>query len=516
MPDIMPMTSANIPHDQHEEKKFNAWAISAGTKLLYTEKPAMILRPAIPPMTNGATAPAVSGRNETNTIQNFFLKFIVFNYIIFCHKCDIIDSEVRIFKYILPVFMTAVLICAPGSALAEWAIVDKLNLAPFVPLVLDSIMMVATGMYEFFVGNGTGIIYIMVWGFLIFTLAFGIVKMFIPKQIASLFGISDAGGMAQGVDASSLVQDSILKPIVRAIVAATLLLQLRPIYITEWLINPFLQFGAMYTSAITATVNNAGVATPHLECPPDILAKGWVSEDSCKFLIQPVSDLSRANNVAIKRGIELINNGLRRLITPVPHGGEDLLSLVSGILVTMTFFSSNMFMALLIIQAIFLFGMSIALYPFNVLTYVAKPSKQWLDLRPAFTGIITALQKLIITMIACAFILCINLAVIRALFNWNKSTFVVAAGGAASSNVPSVATAPMGFGGHSILWLSAILTFYLMFRIFEMTREQLNAYIGGGMDTLYKQTTKDVETLRKRFAALSKEVGTTLGLLKKK
>ena len=51
-------------------------------------------------------------------------------------------------------------------------IVDALNLSPFVPLVLDSMMMVATGMYEFFVGNGDGIIYILVWGFLGITMVF--------------------------------------------------------------------------------------------------------------------------------------------------------------------------------------------------------------------------------------------------------------------------------------------------------------------------------------------------------
>ena len=61
----------------------------------YIEKPAIIPAPAIPPITNGATAPAVNGRNEKNTIQNFFRAFITFNYIIFCRKCDIIDKECK-------------------------------------------------------------------------------------------------------------------------------------------------------------------------------------------------------------------------------------------------------------------------------------------------------------------------------------------------------------------------------------------------------------------------------------
>ena len=67
-------------------------------------------------------------------------------------------------------------------------IVDALNLSPFVPLVLDSMMMVATGMYEFFVGNGDGIIYILVWGFLGITMVLYLVKMYLPKAWVSFFG----------------------------------------------------------------------------------------------------------------------------------------------------------------------------------------------------------------------------------------------------------------------------------------------------------------------------------------
>lgn len=48
--------------------------------------------PAIAPTTNGAAAPAVNGRNDTKTIQNFFNQFIVFKYTIFCPKCDIIEK----------------------------------------------------------------------------------------------------------------------------------------------------------------------------------------------------------------------------------------------------------------------------------------------------------------------------------------------------------------------------------------------------------------------------------------
>ena len=420
-----------------------------------------------------------------------------------------------IVKKLFPGFLTAALTLAPVAAFADWGIVDKLNLAPFVPLVLDTLMMVATGMYEFFVGNGDGIIYLLVYAFLIITLMLNVVKGFLPKTFVGFFGMSGGGEIGAGTDASSLIQNTVMKPALRAIIAATILLQLRPVILTNWLINPFLQLGSMYTSAITSTIDNSIGGAPKIECPPDIVAKAWISESSCEFLVQPVSDLSRANNVAIKRGLEFIDRGLRGLITLVPHGGEDFLSLVSGIIITATFFSSNLFMALLIIQAIFNFGMALALYPFQVLTFVMKPSDKWLDIWPAFSGITTALQKLIITMIACAFILCLNLAIIHALFSWNASVFVVAAGGTASSNVPALATGGFGFGEHSMIWLSAILTLYLMYKIFALTREQLDAYVGGKMDGLYKQTTGDAKTLASRFGDLGKKIGKAAGWIKK-
>lgn len=399
-------------------------------------------------------------------------------------------------KKILPVMIFVAAMFAPVGAYAEWGMIDKFNVAPFVPLVLDTMMMVATGLYEFFVGDADhmGIIYTLVWGFLLFTLSLNLVKLFLPKVWTEFFGFASGADISSG--GIKILQDTVMKPMLRTLIAVMFLLQLKPIYLTEWLINPFLQLGAIYTSAITDTVNETGANSPRMECPPDIVAKGWVSESSCRFLIQPVSDLAHANNIAIKRGVQFIDSGLRGLITLIPHGGADFLSLVTGIILVATFFSSNLFMALLVIQGIFNFGMALALYPFGVLTYVAKPSKKWLDIWPAFSALATALQKLIITMIACAFILCINLAVIRALFQWNSSMFVVAAGGSASGNVPSLAAMTAGgFGGHSVLWVSSIMTFYLMFKIFNLTRQQLDAYVGDKMDDLYKAVNSDAKTL---------------------
>ena len=192
-----------------------------------------------------------------------------------------------------------------------------------------------------------------------------------------------------------------------------------------------------------------------------------------------------------------MKSGLRGILTLIPHGGENILNIITGILLISAFVSANVFMALLIIQAIFDFCLSLIMYPFNVLTWVAKkPGKddKWFDILPPFNQIIDSLKKLVITMIACAFILCVNIAVVRALFNWSSSAFVVAAGGTATSNVPTITNTGGNFGQHSMLWISSILTFFLMQNIFTMTRERLDTYTGAKPD-LYNKVTGDAKTM---------------------
>jgi hypothetical protein len=118
-------------------------------------------------------------------------------------------------------------------------------------------------------------------------------------------------------------------------------------------------------------------------------------------------------------------------------------------------------------------------------------------------------------MIACAFILGLNVALIKALFQWNSSVFVVAAGGTATMNVPMAANTAMGFGQHSIFWMSALLTLYVMQRIFSVTQEQLNAYTKG-MDTLYKDVKSDAKTTISGAKKTAKAIGSAIGWIKGK
>ena len=119
-------------------------------------------------------------------------------------------------------------------------------------------------------------------------------------------------------------------------------------------------------------------------------------------------------------------------------------------------------------------------------------------------------------MIACAFILIINVAIVRALFQWNTPMFVAAAGGTASGNITSeiLRTNTVGFGGHSLLWLSSILTFFLMRAIFDLTRKQLEIY-APGMSGMYNQVKSDAKAAFDWSKNAYKSLKTTLGLIKK-
>lgn len=424
----------------------------------------------------------------------------------------------NIFRRFFSYLMFACIVASPMSAMANWKIVDALDVSPLVPDVLDALMMIATGGYEFFVNNGKGIIYLLVWGVLAITIGLYAVKLFLPKQWLSFFGFSasDEIGKVDGFKMS----ENMLKPAIRAIIAAVVLLQIRPVFVTEWLVNPFLQFGALYTDAMIENIPQMGFNPPQVACPQDIVEKEWISESSCKFLVQPVATLSYANNQIVKRGFEFMTNGLRGLLTVISHNaGENILNVLTGLFLVITFVSCNIFMALLIIQAIFNFGMALILYPFQVLVWVAKKNDKWFDVWPAFSGIIKALQELIITMIACALILCVNIAIVRAMFSWNSSVFSVAAGGIANTNLPMATSESIGFGGHSVLWLSSLLTFFVMLRIFNLTRDKITQYTGSNMDKLYKTVTGDAKIAYGKVKALPdqiKKIGKIAGWIKGK
>lgn len=423
----------------------------------------------------------------------------------------------RFFQRVSIIFGVFVLCaCLPINAHAK-GIIDAFNLAPFIPLVLESMMSVAISLYNYFVGNGTGLIYICIFAFFLFSVSLYLVKIHLPKDWLSLFGFSGGGEMFEGKLSGWTIANNVLKPAMRVVIACIVLLQIKPVYVTQWVVNPFLEFGAIYTEQIFQTINKSSLndSADAPTCPESISEQGWISKRSCDFLIRPVYIISNENNNIIKYGMNFIKTGLRGLLTLIPHGGENILNVITGLLLVAAFVSSNLFMALLIIQAIFDFCMALILYPFNVLTWTAKKSDKWFDVLPVFDQIVDALKKLVITMIACAFILCINLAVVRALFNWSSVIFEPASGGIVQTNVPTITNTAMNFGQHSVLWLSSILTFFLMQNIFKMTRDRLDMYTKGTDKKLYDTITGDAKTMWGKVKATPKKIETIVDLRNK-
>lgn len=382
------------------------------------------------------------------------------------------------------VFVMCCLVVNPANA--ESTFTESFNLAPFVPLVLETMMNVATSLYKYFVGNGTGLIYITIFALLGLYIAIYVFKMYIPEHWLQFIGFSGGGDNVwkKTVSGWSVVENT-LKPCLRAVIAAVVFLQIKPTYVTEWVINPFLEFGAIYTNGILQNISSLSTVDISVPACESISKQGWLSERSCNFLTQPVYKISQENNKIIAYGFNFLSRGLRGAIVLIPHGGQDILNIITGVLLISAFTSANLFMALLIIEAIFDFCLALIMYPFKVLVWVIKKSDKWLDVMPVFSQILDALKKLIITMIACAFILCVNIAIVHALFNWSSSIFVAAADGISKSNIPSVTNSASQFGQNSLLWISSILTFVLMYKIFEKTRERLTTYSGLSKHALY-------------------------------
>ena len=394
-------------------------------------------------------------------------------------------------------FFTAI-ICflgafVPGVANASIINIDSLDISGLVPIVLDAFMFVANGTYAYFVGHGDGIIYLLIWGFVAFYIASYLIKLYIPNFWLKTFGFKAPSVTADNATPMKIGED-LIKPGIRVLVAVLVLLPLKPEFLANAVINPFMHFGSLYTTEILKTSSNLTLqSSKEIKCPENLLEQGWLSKQSCEYLIEPVHVLSVANNAVVKRGFAYISKGLPTSLM-LHNSGQSFMNIITGLLLVGTFTACNIFMALLIIQAIFDFGIALILYPFSVAAWVVKPSDPWFNIWPAFSGIIDALKKMIVTMIACAFILCVNLALVSALFQWNSSIFVAAVGGTAYSNIPSASANSSGFGEHSVLWLSCLLTFFLMNRIFEITREKLQSYVGKGATDLYDTVKKDVKT----------------------
>ncbi|MCQ2562261.1 MAG: hypothetical protein MJ158_01430 [Alphaproteobacteria bacterium] len=385
------------------------------------------------------------------------------------------------------IFATIFFVSFTTPTYADYSLIDAFNLSIFIPLILEQFMNVATYLYNFFVGQGTGLIYILIYVFLGIYIALYLCKLYLPKDWLGFFGFNGGGEMWDGSATGWNIGFNVLKPCIRVIIATTLLLQIKPIIVTEWLVNPFLEFGAIYTNQIVKSIKDINLDDSPIQCPKNIVTQNWISEKSCNFLVQPVHIISSANNSIIKNGIDTVAHGIKGIFLFSPSFVSSLMGIITGIILILTFVSSNLFMALLIIQAIFDMCLSLIMYPFCVLTWVATKSDKWFDILPAFKQIIEALKKLVITMIACAFILCVNVAIVHALFD-------------STQNITN-----LNFGQNSLIWLSSILTIFLIHNIFTMTKERLKTY-SGAKTSLYDDVVGDAKTIWRKITDLPTKI----------
>jgi hypothetical protein len=352
---------------------------------------------------------------------------------------------------------------------------ELFSLAWMIPLILDSMVAIAVAVFDFFVG--TGIIYAMIWGWLGFSIGLYLVKMYFPKQWVELFALSGGGQMYEPATDGWSISKDVAKPLLRAAFAIVVLLQIKPGNITYYVIDPFLEFGGVYVSSITKTIISEP-SESKAKCSKD--TEGYMSAEGCAFIVQSVHDVSEVSAHAIRKGFEFMFLGFKDGIWFADRIINGFLNIITGLFLVVAFFSGNLFMALLIIQGVIKFGMALIAYPFRVLIYVVKtPTKEedkfWINPWPAFEGIFKSLQKLIIAMIAVAFLVLVNLSVSGVMFNFTPGDV-------------------KGFGEHSVGWLTAVMTFLLMYKVFELTREQLDKYVDdkdmtGFYDKVAKGTT---------------------------
>lgn len=365
----------------------------------------------------------------------------------------------------------ALLFLAIFSPATVMAAATDLSLSPFIPITLDAISIVSMATFKLAKDLFPSLIYI----FLAVKITIYLFKMYMPKQLLGVLGFSGGGEMWDNPDAMNIVQTT-LKPIIRAVIALAFLLQLSPKIMTEAVVDPLLKFGAIYTEKVLEATPNMIPDTPNQVRNISSENKLFTNE-TVDSMRRPLDALSQANNEFIVLGGKMTLHGLAKL---------SILTILSGLVMMATFFSSNLFIALLLLQAIFYLGLSFIMYPFYVLIYVVKDSKDWINPIPAFTDIFQSLKKLIITMIASAIVTILNIQMIKALYSsgdvekFNSLMEIEDADALAGS-----------FGFQSMSWLYAIILIFLYYKIFTIIRGKISEYGGESDETMYNNVKSD-------------------------
>ncbi|MDR0448905.1 MAG: hypothetical protein LBG89_00380 [Rickettsiales bacterium] len=368
----------------------------------------------------------------------------------------------------------------------EW--ISNVSLDKFIPFIIEVMTTASAGLYDFFVPLVQAVIWLLVG----FNIALFVVKQFVPQNWLDFFGWKGGGEYYDNDKAAKLawgVPTRLAKMVVRASLATTLLLALRPAILTETIINPFLGIGSMYTEFIMSSQASGEAARPGTSSA-DCNTNSFLSEDVCLRLANPISEIIYRNNQVVVLGMDMM--GVPSFITDAGASrmtldmGQNLFNFITGAVLVITFFLAGLYIASIVIQGILDFLFAVLMFPVKTLKWVMQ-TDVWMNPKAALEDVVASLRKLVVAMIIGGIMTIVNMTLISALF-----------GGGVDVGLSS-------WSDKFMILLSGILCLVVMTKLFDIAREKLAKY-GAPSDEFYKDITSNAQSLGKRMAALADNI----------
>lgn len=375
-------------------------------------------------------------------------------------------------------------------AVPDW--ISATSIDKFVPFLIEIMMNVSAGLYDYFVPLLT----MLMWTLVAFNLAVFVIKQYIPGDYLGFLGIGDGGKYYN--DAASMswgIPERLAKQIMRGAIATTILLGARPAFLTEVIINPFLSIGTTYTEFILNASNvNANVpAAPARQCE----TRDFFSPEVCTNLSNPIAGIIYKNNQVVTLGLTMMSIPAFMTGAPRVRGGDLggwLFNFIVGLALVATFFISGLLLASLLIQGILNFCFEIMLFPFKAFKFVMQSHDTWANPWVALEGIITSLRKLVVSMIVSGIMVIINVTLIGAMFG---------AGGLGSEM--------NSWADKFTTLLGCVLCIVVLYRLFDIAQEKMTAY-GASVDKeFYGNLTGAATNLGKQGVGLAKKTKGMIG-----
>ncbi|MDR0319559.1 MAG: hypothetical protein LBH81_02355 [Rickettsiales bacterium] len=367
------------------------------------------------------------------------------------------------------------------------------SLDKFVPFMIDVMTRVSAGLYDFFVP----LVSAFIWTLVGFNIMLFVIKQYVPQDWLDFLNIKNGGGYYDGKKTAELawgIPKKLAQMMMRAALATTILLAVRPTFLTETIINPFLKLGSIYTESILNSPPGEG--SPKAGVGMECNTHSFFSPEICNQMANPISGIIYKNNQVVTLGLDMM--GVPSFITggnPMskkPDMGLWLFNFFVGAVLAITFFLSGLYIASVILQGILNFCFAIMLFPFRTFKWVMQQTDAWANPTEALKGIIDSLRGLVVAMVIGGIMTLINLSLIAALFGQSGI----------SANLSS-------WSDKFMIALSSILALLVMTRLLEIAKEKM-AKFGAPDETFYKNLTANAQTLGKTAVKLGGNIGKML------